>query len=262
MGILETSGVAFVTFQLSGAAYRWWQDYEEGSPGDAASLTRTQFSKMFLKEFVPQTLGDTWGAEFEQLHQGIMIVSKYDVRFSELSKHAPALVSTVKKQGSQAVVAAPVTAPPAYPARGGGQVGRGRPRGEGQAIFYAFPGRTEAVTLDTVITGLPRLEWRGALDYIPSRVVSFLKAHWMVEKGCETYLALVRDVNDTPTVESVLPISIPPNRMAPTELKELKEQLQELLDKGFIRPRVSPWGALVLFVKKKDGSMQMCNDYR
>ena len=50
--------------------------------------------------------------------------------------------------------------------------------------------------------------------------------------------------------------------MTPAELKELKVQLQELLDKGFIRPSVSPWGALVLFVKKKDGSMRLCIDYR
>ncbi|KAF5448040.1 hypothetical protein F2P56_033545 [Juglans regia] len=50
--------------------------------------------------------------------------------------------------------------------------------------------------------------------------------------------------------------------MAPVELKELKEQLQELLEKGYIRPSVSPWGAPVLFVKKKDGSMRLCIDYR
>ena len=50
--------------------------------------------------------------------------------------------------------------------------------------------------------------------------------------------------------------------MAPLELKELKIQLQELLDKGFIKPTVSPWGAPVLFVKKKDGSMRLCIDYR
>ena len=50
--------------------------------------------------------------------------------------------------------------------------------------------------------------------------------------------------------------------MAPAELKELHEQLQELLDKGFIRPSHSPWGAPVLFVKKKDGSMRLCIDYR
>ncbi|KAA0054634.1 pol protein [Cucumis melo var. makuwa] len=58
------------------------------------------------------------------------------------------------------------------------------------------------------------------------------------------------------------PISRAPYRMAPAELKELKVQLQELLDKGFIRPSVSPWGAPVLFVKEKDGSMCLCIDYR
>ena len=57
-------------------------------------------------------------------------------------------------------------------------------------------------------------------------------------------------------------ISRAPYRMAPSKLKELWLQLQELLDKGFIRPSVSPWGALVLFVKEKDGTLRMCIDYR
>ena len=48
------------------------------------------------------------------------------------------------------------------------------------------------------------------------------------------------------------PISLPPYRMAPAELRELKAQLQELLGKDFIRPSAFPWGAPVLFVKKKD----------
>ncbi|XP_075486330.1 uncharacterized protein LOC142525933 [Primulina tabacum] len=50
--------------------------------------------------------------------------------------------------------------------------------------------------------------------------------------------------------------------LAPTEMKELKYHIQDLLDKGFIRPSFSPWGTLVLFVKKMDGSMRLCNDYR
>ena len=58
------------------------------------------------------------------------------------------------------------------------------------------------------------------------------------------------------------PASVAPYRMAPLELKELKLQLQELLEKGFIRPSVSPWGAPVLFVKKKDGTLRLCVDYR
>ena len=50
--------------------------------------------------------------------------------------------------------------------------------------------------------------------------------------------------------------------MAPLELKEFKLQLQELLEKGFIRTSVSPWGAPVIFVKKKDGTLRLCIDYR
>jgi len=58
------------------------------------------------------------------------------------------------------------------------------------------------------------------------------------------------------------PISKAPYRMAPRELEELRAQLDELLARGFIRPSSSPWGAPVLFVKKKDGSMRLCIDYR
>ncbi|GJS11386.1 putative reverse transcriptase domain-containing protein [Tanacetum coccineum] len=63
-------------------------------------------------------------------------------------------------------------------------------------------------------------------------------------------------------VPGVAPVARAPYRLAPSEMKELSEQLQELSDKGFIRPSSSPWGAPVLFVKKKDGSFRMCIDYR
>nr|GFC99133.1 putative reverse transcriptase domain-containing protein [Tanacetum cinerariifolium] len=60
----------------------------------------------------------------------------------------------------------------------------------------------------------------------------------------------------------VAPVAWAPYRLAPSEMKDLAEQLKELSDKGFIRPSSSPWGAPVLFVKKKDGSFRMCIDYR
>ncbi|GKF81476.1 putative reverse transcriptase domain-containing protein, partial [Tanacetum coccineum] len=60
----------------------------------------------------------------------------------------------------------------------------------------------------------------------------------------------------------VAPVDRAPYRLAPSEMEELSTQLQELSDKGFIRPSSSPWGAPVLFVKKKDGSFRMCIDYR
>nr|GEZ92943.1 putative reverse transcriptase domain-containing protein [Tanacetum cinerariifolium] len=63
-------------------------------------------------------------------------------------------------------------------------------------------------------------------------------------------------------VPRVAPIARAPYRLAPSEMKELAEQLKELSDKGFIRPSSSSWGASVMFVRKKDGSFQMCIDYR
>ncbi|GKA06965.1 putative reverse transcriptase domain-containing protein [Tanacetum coccineum] len=63
-------------------------------------------------------------------------------------------------------------------------------------------------------------------------------------------------------IPRAMPVGKSPYRLAPTEMQELSNQLKELQDKGFIRPSSSPWGAPVLFVKKKDGSFRMCIDYR
>ncbi|GJY46453.1 putative reverse transcriptase domain-containing protein [Tanacetum coccineum] len=63
-------------------------------------------------------------------------------------------------------------------------------------------------------------------------------------------------------IPGAAPIARAPYRLAPSEMQELSNQLQELSDRGFIRPSTSPWGAPVLFVKKKDGSFRMCIDYR
>ena len=57
------------------------------------------------------------------------------------------------------------------------------------------------------------------------------------------------------------PISMTLHRMVPVELQELKVQVHDLLDKGFIRPSTSPWGASVLFAKKKDKTLRLCIDY-
>nr|GEV55810.1 putative reverse transcriptase domain-containing protein [Tanacetum cinerariifolium] len=63
-------------------------------------------------------------------------------------------------------------------------------------------------------------------------------------------------------IRGAAPVARAPYRLAPFEIKELSDQLQELFDKGFIRPSSLPWGAPVLFVKKKDGSFRMCIDYQ
>ncbi|GJW71226.1 putative reverse transcriptase domain-containing protein [Tanacetum coccineum] len=131
-------------------------------------------------------------------------------------------------------------------------------------------------------------------------VISYSKAQEYMAKGCQVFLAQIsakkeedksegKQIKDVPIVRDfpeVFPEDLPglpparpvefqidlipgaapvaraPYRLAPSEMKELSEQLQELSDKGFIRPSSSPWGAPVLFVKKKDGSFRMCIDYR
>jgi hypothetical protein len=63
-------------------------------------------------------------------------------------------------------------------------------------------------------------------------------------------------------MEGAVPTSKVPYRMIPPKLVELKIQLKEMLDKGYIRPNVSLWGAPTLFIKKKDGTLRLCIDYR
>ncbi|GJR79797.1 putative reverse transcriptase domain-containing protein [Tanacetum coccineum] len=131
-------------------------------------------------------------------------------------------------------------------------------------------------------------------------IISCSKAQEYMAKGCQIFLAQIsakkeedksegKQLKDVPVVRDfpeVFPEDLPglpparpvefqidlilgaapkaraPYRLASSEMKELSEQLQELSDKGFIRPSSSPWGAPVLFVKKKDGSFRMCIDYR
>ena len=138
--------------------------------------------------------------------------------------------------------------------------------------------------------------FQGIRREIAPSLINVMTASKMLRKGCQGYLAFVVDrrqegtrLEDIPIVKEfpdvfpddisglppdreiefvielipgTKPISIPPYRMAPAELKKLKAQLEELLSKGFIQPSTSPWGAQVLFVKKKDGSLRLCINYR
>nr|GFA25534.1 putative reverse transcriptase domain-containing protein [Tanacetum cinerariifolium] len=90
-------------------------------------------------------------------------------------------------------------------------------------------------------------------------------------KNCKEALEQVRRLHATNVgikgttgeiVPGAAPIARVPYRLAPSGMKDLSEQLKELSDKGFIRSSSSPWGAPVLFVKKKDGSFRMCIGYR
>ncbi|KAH0730590.1 hypothetical protein KY289_001778 [Solanum tuberosum] len=203
------------------------------------------------------------------------------------------------------------TRPPIPQGRGRGRVQQGRggrapssgtaaqqsgARGTTQAGGIIPVCHRSAPTVTLAMPGVLRVEWKGTNGSYPSKVISFIRAQKLMERGCLSYLAFIRDTSvEPPSMDSVpvvqgfldifpsdlsnvppdrdidfaidlepgtKPISISPYHMASSELKELKDQLQDLLSKGFICPSMSHWGALVLFVKKKDRTMRMCIDYR
>ncbi|KAM1174698.1 hypothetical protein ACFX19_027792 [Malus domestica] len=144
--------------------------------------------------------------------------------------------------------------------------------------------------------GLPEVTFVREPSGVRHDIILAMKAKRLFSKGCQGYLAHVVLNDDTPSsvddvrvvryfpdvfpedlpglppdreVEFVIdllpgtnPISLTPYRRALAKLRELKVQLQELVDKGFIQPSTSPWGAPVLFVRKKDGTLRPCIDYR
>ncbi|KAJ9561460.1 hypothetical protein OSB04_006620 [Centaurea solstitialis] len=102
------------------------------------------------------------------------------------------------------------------------------------------------------------------------KVCSMAIARSYVLRGGTSYLVyLISDQGEKRQVEFMIdlvpraaPVAKTPYRLAPPEMQELSNQLEELLEKGFIRPSSSPWGAPILLVKKKDGTLRMCIDYR
>nr|GEV75936.1 putative reverse transcriptase domain-containing protein [Tanacetum cinerariifolium] len=98
------------------------------------------------------------------------------------------------------------------------------------------------------------------------RIISFdaiIGMDWLAKYQDLPGLPLTQQVEfQIDLIPSAAPVAEAPYRLAPSEMKELSEQQKELSDKGFIRPSSLPWGAPILFVKNKNGSFQMCIDYR
>ncbi|XP_070041510.1 uncharacterized protein [Nicotiana tomentosiformis] len=228
----------------------------------AAPLLWNKFSVLFLEKFVPQTLREELRRQFEHLCQEDLSMTQYEMRFSKLAHHAVWLVPTEREKIRRLI-------------NGLNQ----------QFRFVMTLGNVGGAKFDEVVDRARRLEmvhiqeceerkdkrsrdrdigdarvtkdeWRGSPNFVPSRVISYLKAKRMVEKGCLSYLDFVRDFDiGTPTIDSVpvvrefpdvfpanlsgmptnrdidyiinfvlgtLLISIPPHHMVPAELKELK----------------------------------------
>lgn len=138
--------------------------------------------------------------------------------------------------------------------------------------------------------------FKGCVPYESGQIISAMAASRLMRQGCVSYICYaLEEAKEGPELRGIqvareypdifpedlpglppkrsfdfsinlepgtAPISKAPYRMAPIEMRELKKQLEDLTKKGFIRPSASPWGAPVLFVKKKDGFFRLFNDYR
>ena len=267
---------------LQSEAYNWWK-LALRSPRIPNPMTWEFFVQEFKAKYVTEMYRESKWKQFLNLKQRNLSVAKYEKEFSHLSKYAPELVLTEAFRCRQFEnglhdsikrYLEPMTSLQ-------------------QLDFYHLVQATmkiERLEMSNKERSQKKKFSRGASSSSGQRARRFIR------KGYETFLAIILDskrgqvdVEKIPVVREfldVFPEELPgiplerevdlaieivpeivpmfraPYRMAPRQLKELKSQLQEILDKGFIRPSVSPWGSPVLFVKKKDDTLRMCIDYR
>ncbi|GJX44910.1 putative reverse transcriptase domain-containing protein [Tanacetum coccineum] len=150
------------------------------------------------------------------------------------------------------------------PPRPTNQRGPGSQGGQGSDVTYL--GNLRGITKPSTVLKEDAGHWQEEKTKIPERRIEDVP---VVRDFPEVFPEDLPGLPPTRQVEfhielipGAAPVARAPYRLAPAEMKELAEQLKELSDKGFIRPSSSPWGAPILFVKKKDGSFRMCIDYR
>ncbi|XP_070056837.1 uncharacterized protein [Nicotiana tomentosiformis] len=98
LGLVESNGVDFTTFQPKGTTKRWWQTYEEDRPVGSLSFSWAQFMHFFLEKFILLTRGNELCRQFEHLAQGSISVTQHEMRFTQLSCYSSSLVSNEKKK--------------------------------------------------------------------------------------------------------------------------------------------------------------------
>nr|GEV12149.1 hypothetical protein [Tanacetum cinerariifolium] len=249
---------------------------------EAYKITWVEFKKLLIKKYCPWTEIQKMEDEFYHLNVKGNDLKTYVRRFQELETLCPTMVSDSEKLLEAFIGGLPRRhytnrcRKTNINAQWIAYLLRDRDAHQDSNVvtdaFYDIEIADEnLVSTNTVIQGctMTLLNQPFEIDLMPIKLGSFdvvIGMDWLSKYHakilCDEKVVHIPIDGETLIIRGTAPVAHAPYRLAPSEMQELFNQLQELIDRGFIRPSTSPWGALVLFVKKKDRSFRMCINYQ
>nr|GEY04547.1 putative reverse transcriptase domain-containing protein [Tanacetum cinerariifolium] len=272
----EENKVAFATGTLTNDVLSWWNAYAQPIRIEQANrITWTELKRLLTNKYYPRTEIKKMEDEFYNLSVKGNDLKTYVRRFQELAVLCPNMVPNNDKLMEVFIGGLPRSIE--------GNVTASKPQTLEEAINIA-QSFDVIIGMDWLSKYHDKIICDEKVVHIPIKDETLIiRAQVMEKKSEEKRLENIHVVKEFPDVfpkelpglppvrqvefqidliPRAAPVAHMPYRLAPSEMQELSNQLQELADRGFIRPSTSPWGAPVLFVKKKDGSFRMCIDYR
>nr|GEX69788.1 retrotransposon protein, putative, Ty3-gypsy subclass [Tanacetum cinerariifolium] len=263
----EKNKVAFATGTLTNDALSWWNAYAQRIEIEQANrITWTESKRLLTNKYCPRTKIKKMEDEFYNLSVKGNDLKTYVRRFQVLAILCPNMVPNNEKLMEVFIGGLPRSIE--------GNITASKPQ---TLDFDVFIG------MDWLSKYHAKIICDEKFIHIPIEDKTLIIRAQVIEKKSDEKrlenIPVVREFPDVvpeelpglPPVHQVefqidlipgaAPVAHAPYRLAPLEMQDLLNQLQELADRGFIRPNTSPWGAYVLFVKKKDGSFKMCIDY-
>ncbi|GKC94999.1 putative reverse transcriptase domain-containing protein [Tanacetum coccineum] len=246
----EDCKVKFATGNLTEEALSWWNLFAQPiGIEEAYKITWSKFKKLLIKKYCPRNEVKKMEDEFYNLTVKGNDIKTYVRRFQELAVLCPTMVPNSEKLMEVFIWRLSKSIE--------GNVNASKPQTLEEAITI-----TQRL-MDQELQKQRASHWKQPTTSI--RDLSCLRRERALQKS-------VLKIKQQCPLKSILakgqerstnaPVARAPYRLAPSEMRELSNQLQELPDQGFIRPSTSPWGAHVLFVKRKGESFRMCIDYR
>nr|GEU68419.1 putative reverse transcriptase domain-containing protein [Tanacetum cinerariifolium] len=252
--------VTFATSTLTDDALSWWNAYAQPiGIKQANKITWTELKRLLTNKYFPQNEVKKMEDEFYNLIVKGNDLKTYIRRFQELAVLCP---NKCSKENNNAYGRAYLMSD---------KNAHRDPNVVTDTTYDIEMANENLVGTNTIIQGytLTLLNQPFKIDLMPIKLDSFdvvIGMDWL----SKYHARIIRDEKvvhipidgETLIIRGAVPTARAPYRLAPSKIQELSNQLQELANLGFIRPSTSPWGAPVLFVKKKDESFRMCIDYR